>query len=106
MDLKEISRERVFHYSLYLFSFALPFDHKLSNNLVILSVVLWLFTLPKINVAHYWRTYRLYILLFASLFIINIPGLIHSDNIPVAISKLEMRYVYAVFPLIILIGNF
>jgi len=106
MDFKALNREQVFHYSIYLFSFALPFDHKFSNNLVVLCVVLWLFTLPKINAIQYWRTYRLSILLFASIFLIIIPGIIHTENVRVALSKLETRYVFAVFPLIIFIGNF
>ena len=105
MSITQRSREDYFYFSIYLLCFSIPFDNNLSNRFIGISVILWLYTLPKIEVKQKWNDYRYYIILFALPLFIHGVGLIHSDNFPVGIARFEARLAQLIFPVIILLSN-
>lgn len=95
-----MQRERFFFYSLCLIAFLIPFDIKLTNSVIIVSLILWLLSAWK-NIRVNWPAFRIYFFLFISLYLINIPGLIHTENLSGGFGRLESRLSYLAFPLMI-----
>jgi O-antigen ligase len=95
-----MQREKLFFYSLCLVAFLVPFDIKITNSVIIISFALWLLSARE-NVRANWPVFNRYFFLFASLYLINIPGLIHTDNLSGGFGRLESRLSYLAFPLMI-----
>lgn len=100
MPQPSMQRERFFFYSLCLIAFLIPFDIKFTNTVIIASFILWLLSAWK-NIRVNWPAFRVYFFLFISLYLINIPGLIHTENLSGGFGRLESRLSYMAFPLMI-----
>jgi O-antigen ligase len=95
-----MQREKLFFYSVCLVAFLIPFDIKITNSIVLISFALWLLSARE-NLRANWPVFNTYFFLFASLYLINIPGLIHTDNLSGGFGRLESRLSYLAFPLMI-----
>jgi O-antigen ligase len=93
-------REKLFFYSVCLVAFLIPFDIKITNSIILISFALWLLSARE-NVRANWPVFNRYFFLFASLYLINIPGLIHTENLSAGFGRLESRLGYIAFPLMI-----
>lgn len=99
-----MQKEKYFFYSLCAVALLIPFGFKITNSLIIVSTLLWLLSARKYFQTE-WKKYFSYFLLFASMYVFNIIGLIHSDNASTAFGRLESRLSYLCFPLIILVSH-
>jgi len=92
---------KYFFYSLCLVGLLIPFDVKVTNSVIIVSFILWLFSARE-NIRANWSIYKGYFFLFISLYLINFPGLVLTENMSSGWGRIESRLTYLVFPLIIL----
>jgi O-antigen ligase len=100
------NRSAVFIHCLCLLGFALPFEIRTITILCILLSGIACFSVSnKEDLKARWKSNRIYIFSFSSIFFINVVGIIHSENIDVALSRLETRVVYLLFPILIFLSQ-
>jgi O-antigen ligase len=95
---------KLFFYSLCLVALLIPFDLAITKLVVAIAFALWVVSSWKC-VQSEWPRYGKFLLLFASLYLINIPGLIMTEDLEAGFLRLESRLSYLVFPLLILFST-
>jgi hypothetical protein len=99
-----MTSRKLFILSLCVLALAIPFGTALSRSLIGAASIAWLFSIktffPKID-----RPTVIVCILFSLLYIANIIGLIHTDNMDTGLGRLESRLAYIVFPIIILFSD-
>jgi O-antigen ligase len=100
----QIQKEKYFFYSLCVVALLIPFDVKVTNVAIIISVAVWLSGVRSYFQGE-WRAYLPYFFLFVSLYFVNFIGLLHSENMSSALGRLESRLAYLFVPLIVFFSN-
>jgi hypothetical protein len=95
---------KLFFYSLCLVALLIPFDLMITKLIISIAFVFWLLSSWKC-IRSEWPIYGKFVLLFASLYLINIPGLIMTEDMEAGFLRLESRLSYLVFPLLILLSD-
>jgi O-antigen ligase len=95
---------KLFFYSLCLVALLIPFDLTITKLFITIAFFLWISSSWKC-VKFEWPLYGKFFLLFASLYLINFPGLILTEDMEAGFLRLESRLSYLVFPLLILFSN-
>lgn len=98
-------RLKLIEWLFYTVAFTLPFLRAHWNSKVI--VLLILVSLFQLNIKELWLKIRVYKIfwLFASLFLLDVVGLIHTENLDYGFRYLETKVPILIFPLLILINS-
>jgi O-antigen ligase len=78
----------------------LPWRTFITNMLIIASAAAWVLYIK--NNKEYFREARFFILLLTLVYIVEVLGMIHTDNISYGLHRLESKLSLIVFPLIVL----
>lgn len=100
----DMSKGKLFFYSLCLVAALIPFDLVITKLFVAASFILWVVSSWKCFKTE-WPLYGKFFLLFGSLYLINIAGLIMTDDMDAGFLRLESRLSYIVFPLLIFFSD-
>jgi O-antigen ligase len=90
--------EKAFWLSLYCLAFLFPFSHLGGKIFILIGSLIWILQGKYRNIKN---EYFYYLLIFSAYYFINLIGLIHSDNISTALTRLDSRLSYLIFPLLI-----
>lgn len=91
--------------SLAAVAFLLPLKIHYCNIAIVVSLSFWVFAFSKKDNLHQSRNTYLAFWLFISLYIIQIVGLIYTDNLGYGFFMLETKLALLLFPIMILLGN-
>lgn len=101
----KVSAKRVNLYVAHILLFILPFEPKLVPPVLVLFIITNLTCHSWTERVFYFKKRWKYILMFSSLYILNIFGLLYTDNMPAGLFQLEVQLSLLIIPLTVLTSN-